>query len=109
MAGKQIYPVMVAEKQFSHIKVTAKGEGRTWLFIPSQYSDGKGGQSHHQAVHGRLPVRITPAATLMIEGFADIMGGIQGKVLRRLLKPAKTDKTLKLLGSAGELLIRCCA
>ena len=51
----------------------------------------------------RLPVRITPAATLMIEGFADIMGGIQGKVLRRLLKPAKTDKTLKLLGSSGEL------
>ncbi|MEY8296033.1 MAG: M20/M25/M40 family metallo-hydrolase [Emergencia timonensis] len=103
VAGKQIYPVMVAEKQFSHIKVTAKGEG------------GHGSLSHHNTAMEkaaraiiklsteRLPVRITPAATLMIEGFADIMGGIQGKVLRRLLKPAKTDKTLKLLGSAGEL------
>ena len=103
VAGKQIYPIMVAEKQFSHIRVTAKGEG------------GHGSLSHHgtameKAARAivklsteRLPVRITPAATLMIEGFADIMGGIQGKVLRRLLRPSKTDKTLKLLGTAGEL------
>ncbi len=103
VAGKQIYPIMVAEKQFSHIRVTAKGEG------------GHGSLSHHGTAMERaaraivklsterLPVRITPAATLMIEGFAGIMGGIQGKVLRRLLKPSKTDKTLRLLGTAGEL------
>ena len=103
VAGKKIYPVMVAEKQFSHIKVTAKGEG------------GHGSLSHHDTAMEKaarailklstekLPVRITPAATLMIEGFADIIGGVQGKILRRLLKPSKTDKTLRLLGAAGEL------
>ena len=103
VAGKQIYPVMVAEKQFSHIKVTAKGEGGHGSLAHRDTAMEKAARAMVKLSAERLPVRITPAATLMIEGFADIMGGIQGKVLRRLLKPAKTDKTLKLLGSAGEL------
>lgn len=103
VAGKQIYPVMVAEKQFSHIKVTARGEGGHGSLSHHDTAMEKAARAIVKLATERLPVRITPAVTLMIEGFADIMGGIQGKVLRRLLKPAKTDKTLKLLGSAGEL------
>lgn len=103
VAGKQVYPIMVAEKQFSHIKVTARGAGGHGSLSHNDTAMEKAARAMVKLSEQRLPVRITPAATLMIEGFAEIMGGVQGRVLKRLLNPSKTDKTLRLIGSAGEL------
>ncbi len=101
--GKKIYPVMVAEKQFAHLRITAKGEGGHASLAHHGTAMEKAAEAVVALAKNRLPVRITPPVQMMIEGFADIAGGVSGKMLRRLLQPAKTDKTLKLLGTAGSL------
>lgn len=50
-----------------------------------------------------LPVRITPAARYMVEAIASALGGAQGIVLRLLLRPALTDRILKMAGDQLEI------
>lgn len=103
VSGKQIYPVMVAEKQFAHLRITARGEGGHASLAYQGTAMERAAEAILKLSRNRLPVRITPPVSMMVEGFAEIMGGVQGKVLKRLLKSSATDKTLKLLGAGGTL------
>ena len=103
ISGKKLYPVMIAEKQFAHLKITAEGEG------------GHGSLSHSNTAMERLcsaveklssqslPVRITPPAEMMIKSMAAALGGVEAMVLKLLLKPSLTDRVLSLLGKQLEL------
>ena len=103
VAGQQIYPIMIAEKQFAHLRITARGSGGHGSLAHTGTAMERAAEAVAKLSKERLPVRITPPVRLMVEGFAVILGGFQGKVLRRLLQPRWTDRILKLMGGTGTL------
>ena len=57
----------------------------------------------HLLTTNNMPVRVTKPVELMINGLADGIGGVKGKLLKQLLVPSRTDFILGKLGKAGEL------
>jgi acetylornithine deacetylase/succinyl-diaminopimelate desuccinylase-like protein len=98
IAGKQIYPIQVAEKQICWLKARVPGRG------------GHGAVPQHGGTMARLakflrdldrkrtPVHVTPVARAMIEGIAAAVPRPNRNVLRALLNPRLTDRVLPLLG-----------
>lgn len=103
LSGKKLYPVMIAEKQFSHIKITARGEGGHGSFSHRNTAMERLAEAVVALSGNNLPVRITPSADHMIRAIAEAVGGATGIVLRLLLKPFWTDRLLKLFGSRLEI------
>lgn len=103
LSGKKLYPVMIAEKQCAHLKITARGQGGHGSFAYRDTAMERLCKAAVKLSEKSLPVRITPAATYMIRAIAAELGGISGAALRMLLKPALTDKILKLLGGPLEI------
>lgn len=103
LSGKKLYPVMVAEKQFAHLKITARGEGGHGSFSHSDTAMERLCRAAVKLSEQSLPVRITPAARYMIEAIAGAVGGTAGLALRLLLKPSLTDRLLSVLGSQLEI------
>lgn len=103
LSGKKLYPVMIAEKQFAHLKITERGEGGHGSFAHRNTAMERLCRIAVKLSEQTLPVRITPAAKYMIEAIAAALGGGQGMALRLLLKPALTDKILKIAGSQLEI------
>ena len=103
VGGKRFYPIQVAEKQICWLKATFRGPaGHGSMPI-------RGGAMARLAEfllaldRHPLPVHITPTARDMLEGMAAAIGGVQGLVLRLLLKPRFTDRVLALLGDQGRI------
>lgn len=100
--GRTFYPVMVAEKQLCWLKATITGDG-------GHGSMGKSGADCMAQLgdmlqslnNNKLPMRVTPAARLMIEGMADALPMLPGLLLRGLLHPRLGGIILKLLGEKG--------
>ena len=103
LSGKKLYPVMIAEKQFAHLKITATGEGGHGSFSHSNTAMERLCRAVEKLSSQSLPVRITSPVRLMIEAIASALGGAEGMALRLLLKPALTDKMLGLLGKQLEI------
>ncbi len=103
LGGRRFYPIMVAEKQMCWLKATVRGPGGHGS-LPV-----RGGAMAHLSQllwrldRRRLPVHVTPAARLMIEGLAEAVPGVTGALLRQLLNPALTDRVLDLLGARGRV------
>lgn len=103
MGGKCFYPIMIAEKQICWLKLTFHGRG------------GHGSMPvHGQAMlklarvlkvldQRSLPVHITPSVRLMLKSLAIDLGGINGYIIKQVLKPTLTHPVLKLLGKRGDL------
>lgn len=102
-SGKKLYPVMIAEKQFAHIRITARGEGGHGSFAHRNTAMERLSEAVVKLSRNSLPLRITPSADYMIRAIAGAAGGITGVVLKLLLKPFWTDRLLKLLGSRLEI------
>lgn len=103
LSGKKLYPVMVSEKQFAHLKITARGEGGHGSFAHRDTAMERLCSAAVKLSERSLPVRITPAARYMVEAIASALGGAQGIVLRLLLRPALTDRILKMAGDQLEI------
>ena len=103
MSGKKLYPVMIAEKQFAHVKITAEGEGGHGSFSHSNTAMERLCKAVEKLSSHSLPVRITPSAKFMIEAIAFALGGVEGVALKLLLKPSMTDRMFKLLGKQLEI------
>ncbi|RXI97820.1 M20/M25/M40 family metallo-hydrolase [Anaerobacillus alkaliphilus] len=99
--GKRFYPIMVAEKQMSWLKISIRGQG------------GHGSMPVRDGVMSKLaevldklnqplPVHITPVITEMIEGIANVMPFPKKQILKQLLNPKMTRTVLKLLGEQGK-------
>lgn len=85
--GQRFYPIMIAEKGFVWLKLTARG-------APGHGSMPSRDNPVLQLVRaaaavGKRPLRFaaTPPMRAFVEGLADGVGGAQGKVVRSLLKP----------------------
>lgn len=103
LSGKKLYPVMIAEKQFAHIKITARGESGHGSFAHRNTAMEQLAEAVLKLSTNNLPVRITPSAASMIRAIAEAVGGVTGMVLKLLLRPSLTDLLLRLLGSQLEI------
>ncbi len=100
--GKTFYPIMVAEKQLCWLKATIRGDG-------GHGSMGKMGEdcmeqlgSLLQSINrNKLPVQVSPAARLMIEGMAAALPMLPALLLRGLLHPRLCGLILKVMGEKG--------
>ena len=102
-AGRRFYPIMVAEKQICWMKATVHGPGGHGSMPVRGGAMAKLGRLLLRLDRARLPVHVTPAARLMIEGMASAMGGISGRIFRQLTNPRLADAVLKLLGERGRV------
>ena len=66
LGGKKLYPVMIAEKQFAHIKITARGEGGHGSFAHRNTAVERLSAAVLALSRNSLPVRITPSAVYML-------------------------------------------
>ena len=103
MAGKRMYPIMVAEKQCCWMKITFHGRG------------GHGSMPvHHQAVaklartirlldQKQLPYHLTPAVRLMLTSISNALGGATGFAVLAMTGPLLADAIIKALGERGSI------
>ena len=103
MAGKRIYPVMIAEKQVCGIKLTFEGQGGHASMPVQGGAMAKAARALTLLDQHRLPYHLTPPARLMIEGVAQAIGGVPGLLLNQLTNPLLGDSILKLLGSNSDV------
>lgn len=103
MAGKRMYPIMVAEKQCCWMKITFHGHG------------GHGSMPvHHQAVaklartislldQKQLPYHLTPAVKMMLTSISNALGGATGFAVRAMNSPLLADAIIGALGERGSI------
>lgn len=100
--GKTFYPIMVAEKQLCWLKATIRGDGGHSSMGKSEVDCmAQLGRLLQSLSRNKLPLRVTPAARLMIEGMAAALPLLPGLLLRGLLLPKLGGLILKLLGEKG--------
>jgi acetylornithine deacetylase/succinyl-diaminopimelate desuccinylase-like protein len=98
IAGKRLYPVMVAEKQVFWIRATFRGPAGHGSMPIRGGAMAKLGQLLTGLDRNRLPVHITPPVRAMIEAIAAELPLPQKLMLRAMLEPAATNRILDLLG-----------
>ena len=104
MAGKRMYPIMLAEKQSCHVRATVHGPGGHASLRHTGGAMAKTASVLATLDRRRLPVHITPAARLMVRALANALGGLKGLAVRQLLSPALTDRILDRMGTEGRIL-----
>lgn len=103
LAGRRVYPIMVAEKQICRMKATFRGPGGHGSMPVRGGAMARLGEALRTLDRRRLPIHVTPAVRLMIEALGRVLPGAAGFTLRQLLNPFLTDAVLKALGARGKL------
>ena len=98
LGGKRFYPVMVAEKQVCHLKLTVRGTAGHGSLSTKDGAMGRLAEILDRLEHRPLPVHVTPVARDMFQTIAERVPWITGLALRRLLNPSTAGLTLKLMG-----------
>ena len=101
LAGKRFYPIQIAEKQMCWLKATIRGPGGHGAMINRGGTMARLSRFLRDLDRKRLPVHVTPAARAFIEGVAAELPRPQQLLMRSLLKPALTDRALRLLGTSA--------
>ncbi|MBP2000043.1 acetylornithine deacetylase/succinyl-diaminopimelate desuccinylase-like protein [Paenibacillus shirakamiensis] len=101
--GRTFYPIMVAEKQLCWLKATIRGGGGHGSLSTSGVDCmAQLGDLLQSLSRTNLPIRVTPATKLMIDGMADALPILPKLLLKGLLRPPLSGLILKLLGEKGE-------
>jgi acetylornithine deacetylase/succinyl-diaminopimelate desuccinylase-like protein len=103
VAGRRLYPVMVAEKQVCWTRAVVRGPGGHGSLPMRGGAMAKLARFLRNLDRGRLPVHVTPVSRQLIEATAEVLPKPAGAALRSLLRPRLTDRMLDLLGERGEL------
>ncbi|MCA9929813.1 MAG: M20/M25/M40 family metallo-hydrolase [Anaerolineales bacterium] len=103
VAGKTVYPIMVAEKQISWMKLIVRGPGGHGSFVSRGDAMARLGTLLQTLDRTRLPVHITPVARMMLEGFIRTASFPTSTILRALLNPTFTNRVLDILGEQGKI------
>ncbi len=98
VAGKRLFPVMVAEKQVLWLRVTFRGPTGHGSLPIRDGAVGKLGRLLAGLDRRRLPVHITAPVRAMIEAIGAELPLPQKLVMRALLEPRTTDLALGLIG-----------
>jgi acetylornithine deacetylase/succinyl-diaminopimelate desuccinylase-like protein len=98
LAGRRLYPVMVAEKQVCWTRARIRGAAGHGSLPVRGGAMGKLGRVLHRLDRRRLPVHVTPVARSMIEAIAAEVPAPLALPLRGLLQPRLTDRLLDAFG-----------
>jgi acetylornithine deacetylase/succinyl-diaminopimelate desuccinylase-like protein len=101
IGGKRFYPIQTAEKQVCPVRITFRGTGGHAAVPRRGGAVAKMAAALGTLDRHNLPVRVTPRMRLMVEGIAQGLGGVTGRLMRQLLNPLFTDRILKVLGTTG--------
>jgi len=105
VGGRRFYPLMVAEKRFCQTRATFHGAGGHGSRPIRGGAMAKLGRALGALERHRMPVHISGATRLMLEGLRDgLAAGEQHEQMVLLLDPAETDATLDRLDHVGGLL-----
>jgi acetylornithine deacetylase/succinyl-diaminopimelate desuccinylase-like protein len=98
---RRFYPVQVAEKQRCFMRAVVRGPGGHGALPMRGGAMAKLARFLGRLDRRRLPVHLTPVARGFLETMAASSPFPTGTILRGLLDPRLTDRTLALLGSKG--------
>jgi acetylornithine deacetylase/succinyl-diaminopimelate desuccinylase-like protein len=104
IAGRRFYLVQVAEKQICWLKATVRGPGGHGALVNRGGTTARVGKLLRDLDRKRLPVHVTPVVRRMIESMADALPRATATVLRGLLRPRLTDRSLRLMGAQARTL-----
>ena len=99
VGGARCYAIQVAERVGCGMKLTIRGDGGHGAMIHTNTAMAKLGRILTRIDQKRLPIHITPATRLTVEGMAKASSPALTLVFRALLNPRLTERTLKTLGS----------
>ncbi len=102
IAGKRLYPIMVAEKQLCGIKLTFQGRGGHGSMPIRGGAMAKAARALTLMDQHNLPYHLTEPVRLMIEGISKAVGGLPGMVLGQAANPLLANNVLKLLGDKAD-------
>ena len=101
IGSRRFYPIMVAEKQVCHIRVTFRGPGGH-ASLGQQDNPVHAMTRFLQGIQSRqLPTHVTPETMIMLRAIGRNLPPLSRMVMKALLTPGLTAPTLKLLGSKG--------
>jgi len=103
LAGRQFFPIMIAEKQLCWIRLTVKGPAGHASMPLQGGVMAQLGEILRKLDQNQLPVHITPPARQMFTALADAASFPTSLILRLLINPRLTNLVLKLLGGRGRL------
>ena len=103
LAGRTIYPIMVAEKQVCWTRATLRGAAGHGSMPVAGGAMGRLGKLLSSLDGRRLPVHVPPVTRAMVEAIAAELPAPLAAPLRGLLKPALTNRILDVLGERGRL------
>ncbi len=98
LGGKRFYAIQVAEKQMCRLRATIRGPGGHGAMINRGGTMARLSRLLRDLDRKRLPVHITPATSAFIGAVAAELPRPKRLVLQALIKPAFTDRALRLMG-----------
>lgn len=102
--GTKFYPIQVAERIGVYLELTFEGPAGHGSLGVDDAAMAKMGKALVALDRKKMPITITPAARLMLEGLVEHTSGVARAAIRRLLNPRTAGATLKVLGSQLGLL-----
>jgi len=103
LAGKRVYPVMVAEKQACWTKLTFHGRGGHGSMPVHNQAMAKLARALELINRTSLPYHMTPAVHMMLEEISKTLGGMPGFMIGQLANPLVADRIVKSLGPSGNM------
>jgi len=101
MGQRRFYPIMVAEKQVCHLRVTFRGKGGHASLTQQENPMSSLGVFLERLRSRKLPVHVTPEARLMFQAIGKHLPPTARVGISALLNPRLTAVALKLLGAKG--------
>jgi acetylornithine deacetylase/succinyl-diaminopimelate desuccinylase-like protein len=103
VAGRRLYPIMVAEKQVCWSRAILRGPAGHSSMPITNGAMGRLGRLLERLDRRRLPVHVTAVARAMIEATAADMPPALALPLKGLLVPRLTDRLLDVMGERGRV------
>jgi acetylornithine deacetylase/succinyl-diaminopimelate desuccinylase-like protein len=101
LGGRRFYPIMVAEKQVCHLRVTFRGAGGH-ASLNQQDNPMTGLATFLQRVQSSpLPTHVTLEAKMMFQAIGSHLSPLAHAGIAALLNPRFSSLTLKFLGAKG--------
>jgi acetylornithine deacetylase/succinyl-diaminopimelate desuccinylase-like protein len=101
LGRRRFYPIMVAEKQVCHLRVTFKGTGGHASLVQGNNPMAALAQFLQRVQSRQLPTHVTPEARMMFQAIGKHLAPPARLGMAALLNPRSTALTLKLLGARG--------
>ena len=102
---RRFYPIMVGEKQICWMRATIRGPGGHGSIPVRGGAMARLSRVLQKLDKNRLPVHITPVASLTFKALASSLGGTKGLILGQITNPLLTNSLLNLLGERGRLFV----